>query len=178
MVEETSESREKPRKARKLTPPNILKEKVGSGGLPPEILVKAQRLMKENDTDYRPIAEELLQKLDAALENIQQGALQGAEAVKALLAPAMSFKAQGAMFNYDLVTEIADTLVNFLETVEGIDHNALRVVTAHRVAIAGVMRANLRGREAAFGKKLRTELQDTCDKYHRVTAAGTSRVDE
>ncbi len=171
------EETKKPRKARKITPPNALKEKVGAGGLPPEIIAQAERLIKYNETDYRPIAEELLQKLDGGMEHVRQGSLQGKEAVKALQATAMAFKAQGAMFNYALVSEIADTLVDFLETLEGVDHNALKVVTAHHMAITGVMRANLCGQEEEFGKKLKAELQEICDKYYKVAATGTSRAD-
>ena len=51
------------RKAEFIKPPNILKAKVGSGGLSEDILNKAQLLLENNTVDFQPLAEIYLNSL-------------------------------------------------------------------------------------------------------------------
>ena len=54
-----------------ITPPNTLKSKVGSGGLSKEVLEKAETVLKENTTDFRPSAQMYLDSILATLKTLR-----------------------------------------------------------------------------------------------------------
>lgn len=149
-------------------PPNILKQKMGSGGIAPELLVKAQETIENNTIDFRPIATELVQQLKAAVENAGNGAATGEPAIEAMIYPAMQLKAQGAMFHFPLITEISDILVNFLETITGIDKDVLEIVIAHKMAIGVAISNDMKGNAGAKGKALRDSLLAACLRYYKA----------
>src|SRR5689334_18011463 len=109
------------RRAELISPPNYLKEKVGSGGIDENLLTKAQALLEDNTVDFKPIADMLIDVLTEAVQNTRAGVLTGENAIEAIIYPAMQLKAQGGMFHYPLVTELSNILVNFLETVNAPD---------------------------------------------------------
>ena len=56
------------RKAEFFNPPNLIKQKVGSGGLNEEILNKAQAMLENNTVDFRPLGEMYLDALTKGVE--------------------------------------------------------------------------------------------------------------
>jgi hypothetical protein len=160
----------KVRRAELISPPNTIKEKVGSGGLDEAVLQKAQAMLENNTVDFAPIASMLLESLNDALQNVTSGALQGEPAIEAMIYPAMQLKAQGTMFHYALVTEISDILVNFLETVTAIDKDVLEIVSAHRKAIAATVAGGIKGDGGKTGAELRDALMDACNRFYRTRA--------
>jgi hypothetical protein len=161
-------TQKKLRKAELITPPNILKEKVGSGGLDETVLVKAQAMLESNTVDFAPIATMLLDSLGEAIQKVTSGTLTGEPAIEAMIYPAMQLKAQGTMFHYALVTDISDTLVNFLETVSIVDKDVLDIVSAHRKAIAATVTGRIKGDGGKTGADLRNALLDACNRYYRT----------
>lgn len=157
------------RRAEYITPPNVIKRKVGSGGIDPEIIVKAQQNLEENTVDFKPIATELIAALDKGLQDTTNGAIKGEAAIEAMLYPAMQLKAQGAMFHFPLVSEISDILVSFLETVTiPPSESALEIVDAHKLAIGVVISSNMTGRPTMQGQELKTSLMEACIRYYKT----------
>jgi hypothetical protein len=167
MMEEAFQDQKKFRHAELLTPPNRLKEKVGNGGLDEAVLVKAQELLENNTVDFRPIALMLVDVLHEAIADAKSGALKGEEAINAMLYPAMQMKAQGAMFHYPLVSEISNTLVNFLETVPDVDKDVVDIVVHHKFAINAVLGSQIKGDGGKLGRELREALLDACTRYYK-----------
>lgn len=168
-VQETFKDQEKLRKAKITNPPNIIKAKIGTGGLDKETLAKAEQVIKENTIDFKPIAAELFSDLDKAIEQARSNTAQNEATIEALLYPAAQFKAQGGMFRYPLVSEIGDILVNFLETIPlPVFPDALEIVTAHRKAISAVIMLNMTGdAKTAQGEELKKSLIDACSRYYK-----------
>jgi hypothetical protein len=160
----------KVRRAELISPPNRLKEKVGSGGIDEIVLVKAQELLENNTVEFAPLAEMLLNVLDTAVQNAKSNATKGEAAIEAMIYPAMQLKAQGSMFHYPLVTEISNILVNFLETVTGIDKDVIDIVNAHKMSIGVVISGNIRGDGGHTGKELRAALMDACNRFYKSRA--------
>jgi hypothetical protein len=150
-----------------IEPPHEIKEKVGTGGLDDSLIDTAQTRLENNDIDFMPIADALLAQLDAALDGVKTGRLKGEEAIDALVSPAMQVKAQGSMFHHALATEIGNILVNFLETLTGIDDDALELVQAHQKAIRAVVHGKMTGDGGKMGKDLRDALTDACTRFYR-----------
>jgi hypothetical protein len=105
------------RKAEFIKPPNMLKTKVGTGGLSDDILNKAEDLLENNTVDFQPLAEMYLAGLMKGIELAKEAdpADDQEYVISRMLYPGMQLKANGGMFHYPLVTRIADKLIQFLE---------------------------------------------------------------
>ncbi|MBI1215471.1 MAG: hypothetical protein GC185_06610 [Alphaproteobacteria bacterium] len=167
MTDDVFKGQKKLRKASLMDPPNLIKEKVGSGGLNPLLLERAQDVIDNNTVDFAPIGKELLELLGATIKDVQAGKAKGEEAISAVIYPAMQLKAQGGMFHYPLMSALADVLVNFLETVETLDEDAMRVIIVHKTAFDHVMRAGIKSEKDAAGQALQSELLKACARYYK-----------
>ena len=160
---------EKLRRAKITTPPNTLKKKIGSGGIDRTLLVKAEAVLENNETDFRPIAAELLEDLERAVQDAEANPVQNEATIESLLYPAAQFKAQGTMFHFPLVSDISDILVNFLEAVPvPISRDALEIVTAHRMAIAVVISSNMTDRYNPQATELKRSLTEACVRFYKT----------
>lgn len=168
MVEDMMQEQKKVRKAELISPPNRLKEKVGSGGIDENVLNKAQALLENNTVDFKPIASMLMELLAEAVTDAKNGNIKGETAIEAMIYPAMQLKAQGTMFHYPLVTEISNILVNFLETVTMVDKDVLDLVVAHKMSINAVLASQIKGDGGKVGKDLRDALMDACNRYYKT----------
>ncbi|MFN7113504.1 MAG: hypothetical protein ACK4PK_04010 [Alphaproteobacteria bacterium] len=167
MPQDIFPQQQKIRNAELISPPNRLKEKVGSGGIDEAVLMKAQELLERNTINFEPIANMLIDLLVEAIADAKSGDLKGEEAIEAMIYPAMQMKAQGSMFHYPLVSDISHILVNFLETVENTDRDVLDIVIAHKMSIKAVLASHLKGDGGKTGKELREALMEACGRYYR-----------
>ena len=166
---DTFKNQKKLRKAEFITPPNVLKHKIGSGGLEPATLVKAQELLANNTTDFKPLARELLADLETSIQDTRNGVTHGEAAVEAMLYPAVQLKTQGAMFHFPLVSEISDILVNFLETITTPpSEDVLEIVTAHKMAISVIVSSNMTGNGTIQAQELKNSLLAACSRYYKT----------
>jgi hypothetical protein len=165
---DTFQDQKKLRKAQLVTPPNLLKQKTGSGGFDPAALAKAQDALENNKVDFKPIAVPLVALLKETIENVKAGSLKDEAAIESLLYPTMQLRAQGSMFHYPLITEVSDILVNFLETVADIDKDALDIVAAHEMSLNVVLANQLKGAGGLVGKGLCSELREACHRYYKA----------
>ena len=156
------------RKAEFIAPPNVLKQKIGSGGLDNSVLVKAQTALEDNTIDFKPIAARLLNALEEAIRNAGNNPAQGEAAIEAMLYPAAQLKAQGSMFHFPLVSELSEVLVSFLETITTPPSaEVLEIVSAHKMAISAVLNMNIADVNDPRGKELKSSLMDACTRYYK-----------
>lgn len=167
-MDDAFQNQKKLRKAELIMPPNRLKEKVGSGGIDEKVLSKAQELMENNTIEFNPIASMMIDVLHEAIADAKTGALTGEAAIEAMLYPAMQLKAQGTMFHYPLVSDISNTLVNFLETVGMADKDVLDIVVAHKMSLNAVLASQIKGDGGKVGRELREALLDACARYYKA----------
>jgi len=160
------QDRKKLRRASVMSPPNVLKEKMGSGGVSEILLTRAQELIDNNTIDFMPLAKDLVQLLHDSVAAVRDGKAEGEEAIAVIIYPAMQLKAQGSMFHMPLVTDLADILVNFLETVEEPDADVLEISAAHATALSAVLSKEIKA-DSQNGKDLCTELLRSCERYYK-----------
>lgn len=159
---------ERKRNAEIITPPNVLKQKVGSGGLSPNILKKAQSLLEENTADFKPMAEMYLQSLHDGLEEARHADLEKDDyeiIIGSLIFPTMQLKANGGMFNYQLISQMSEKLIHFLEVIEIPDRDSLQIVGAFHTSMRAVVSAEIRGDGGSYGKDLLGALIEACYRY-------------
>jgi hypothetical protein len=167
-MSDSFQDQKKMRKAELISPPNKLKEKVGSGGIDEGVLFKAQALLENNTIDFNPIAALLVDVLNEAITDAKNGTTVGEPAIESMIYPAMQLKAQGTMFHYPLITDISNILVNFLETVTNADKDVLDIVVAHKMSINAVLASKIKGDGGKIGKELRDALMDACNRFYKT----------
>lgn len=167
-IPENNVYNQKPRrKAEFIKPPNFLKSKVGSGGLSEEILDKAQALLENNTVDFLPLAEMYLSSVMKGIEAAQNAEHKADNEyiISMMLYPGMQLKANGGMFHYPLVTEIADRMIQFLEAIETPDIDAVEIIVAFHTTMRAVVQGKITGMAGNYGAELLTALDAACRRY-------------
>lgn len=164
-----------PRKPRFIDPPNVLREKVGRGGIDPLRLQRAEEYIDENNFDFTPLALEIMAKLNEVMADCKAGKITGKKAVNKLTEPVMELKATGGMFKYTLVTEIAGIVLNFMENISELNKDVYEIIDAHQNTLSVIVTNKFRGDGGKEGKALANELYAACRRYytkHNITPAG------
>ena len=151
---------------RYIKPPNILKQKVGNGGLDESLLEKAQNYIANNDINFTPMATEMLDRLDKAIEKGRKSKDLDKDAILGeMIYPIMQLKGNGGMFRYQLVSDVADIGLQFLETVEEFNNDVLDVIAAHAQTIKIIIKNQLMGDGGKAGYELVKELHKASQRY-------------
>ena len=161
------------RKAEFIQPPNLIKEKVGSGGLGDDILEKAQALLENNTVDFTPLAEMYLGGLMKGIEASKDSSTADDKEylISMMLYPAMQLKANGGMFHYPLVTDVADRLIQFLEVIDEPDLESIEIVLAFHTTIRAVVHGKIMGNGGDHGRELLSALNSACIRYFEKPAS-------
>lgn len=156
-------------KPRFIKPPNRLKAKVGGGGIDEQLLDKAQHFIQEVEVDFRPTAEELLVQIKESIKEYDSAKSdEERQAIKEKIASAiMQIKANGGMFGYQLMGEIAALGLYFLDSIEGFNKDALQVIDVHSKALQIIVANKLKGNGGKEGFALVKELEKACYRYNQ-----------
>ena len=79
----------------------------------------------------------------------------------------MELKANAKIFHYDLVGNLANIMLNFLESITSLDKDALAIVRGHHETLRGIINNNLRGDGGQKGQIMITELENACARYYK-----------
>jgi hypothetical protein len=153
--------------ARFINPPNILKQKVGGGGIPLENIMKAQKKIDQNPHDLLPFARQCLKELDKIYKDYSEGNLSGDEFIDKMANPIMQLKGNGGMFGYELISRIADVVLFFLDNIEELNDDVLEIVDAHHNSLKVIITEQLKGTGGPEGKALEDELKNACQRYYK-----------
>lgn len=154
-------------KAKFHTPQNALRLKAGYGGIDPKVMDRAEEYIKKNDVDFTDIAKSILERLDKAVEATRLDDRRTKDSINRMVAPIMEMKANGAMFKYGLLTDVADIVLDFLENAENLDDDAMAIVDIHRKTFSIIINGRLQGTGGVQGDILIKELNEACARYHK-----------
>lgn len=151
-----------------ITPPNRMKQKVGSGGIPEHVLERSQRYLESNPVDYSPYATEFMKQLHAIYKAGRDGKT-GADApsLREITQIIMQLKANGSMFHYQLLSMISDVLLRFMENVKHVDEDFLDILEVYIHILKVVIDKRLTGNGGTEGYALTDELNRACERYNR-----------
>lgn len=155
----------KPKEVRFIMPLNKLKQKVGKGGIDKRLLEKAQLSIENAEFDFVPYANQFLKELSEHTKNMKKSNDNFKKNMEKIIQPIMQLKANGGMFKYQLVSDVADIALQFLEAVEDIDDDVLEVLKAHENTIRVILTHNLKGDGGREGYALVKELDKACRRY-------------
>jgi hypothetical protein len=156
------------RKAEFIKPANVIKTKVGFGGLGDDVLAKAQKVLEENKVDFAPLAEMYLMTLNQALESarkIIETTDDHEMTIATMIYPSMQLKANGGMFHYPLVTTLADKVVQFLEVIVKIDRDVIDIIDAFMTTIRATLASQIHDLKHPQGQELLFALDSACRRY-------------
>jgi len=160
-------NQEQRRQAEFITPPNLIKRKVGSGGLSDEILEHAQKLLEDNAVDFLPLAEIYLTNLNDGINLCQNPTAEMTDEylISTLIYPAIQLRSNGSMFNYPLITAMADKMIHFLEVIDKPNDKVIEIIIAFYATIKMVAQARIQGEGGAKGRSLVKALDGACQRY-------------
>lgn len=151
-----------------INPPNRLKMKAGGGGIPKSHIEQAQKVIENFEMDFRPEAKKLVQILDdatnAAIKSIKAGNKINKDE---MIHPIMQLKANGGMFKYRLLTDVADICLQFMEALNDYTPDAVEIIKAHENAINIIINNDLKGDGGQAGYVLVQELHKACTRYFK-----------
>jgi hypothetical protein len=159
---------EKKKKVKFIRPPNTLKLKIGSGGIPQERIQNAQLSMEIFESDFSPIARELIRKFSADMRRVEKAIAAKTEFDRdSIVYPVMQLKANGGMFKYALMSDVADICLQFMEAVSEYNKDTLEVIRAHENSLRSIIGNDLKGSGGHEGYKLVQELHHACQRYFK-----------
>lgn len=156
-------------RTRIVKPENMLKNKVGQGGITPATVASAQSRIENNNIDFRPIAQELNRELAniVALVRRQAHALENTNVLDLLAYPAMQLKAQGALFHYPSVSALSNIVVDLLENASALDDVILEILDSYLRSIDVLVTLQIKSPDADESRNLCVALHDACVRYFK-----------
>ena len=140
---------------------------MGYGGIDPVALDRAEENIAKNNVDFQPYAQDFLARIEKAVSAARALEVRNRDTVDTVVKPVMELKANGGMFKYPLVTEIADILLDFLEGLDSLNSDALGIVDAHQKTLQVIISSKLMGDGGKAGKALANELYGACKRYEK-----------
>lgn len=153
-------------------PPNKLKQKVGSGGIPERLVDQGQGFIEENDIDFLPFANEYLREVKRHL-NIIRNTENKEEQITSfdkITQNIMSIKAHGGMFNYPIMSDIADIALSFLEGAETRNEDLYKIIDAHNNSMDLIIAKDIKDSSDSQGSAIIDALYGATLRYQKKYA--------
>ena len=115
-----------------IEPPDTIKSKVsGSGAVSAEMLARADDAVAELAVEYPDLAMQDVDALAALVENAAADPKRRPQLLEQIFEASDEIRGLGAMFNYPLITSIADSLCSISEHLETFDDKGVEIARAH-----------------------------------------------
>ena len=151
-----------------MRPENTLLQKIGSDVkvrelLKPEVIEQAQQLVDEQRIAFLNWRTEDAEKLPAAFAALSTG--EPEEGMARIYHHACLVRDRAGTFNYQMATDVARSLVNYLDALNGIDHSRELVIQKHLEGIDMVFRMDISGNGGLAGMELLDGLSKLVAKF-------------
>ncbi len=143
-----------------------LQLKVGAGPLNERAVKDMQKVIDKNDVDFGPLGLSILERLQDALDKVNDHSITMVQMKEMLIKPVMELKANATTFKYDLIGSLANIMLQFLEAITVMDKDAIEIVQAHHNSLHMIIVRKINGTGGEAGKALIKELKHACERYH------------
>lgn len=151
----------------------MLQSKIGGGMIDDKTVQTAQKRMDEEGVDFAPMAQEFLAQLAEGIEKARQGAGDQQQLVRNMTGPVMQLKANAGMFKATLISNLANIMLNFLESIDSLDNDVIEIVNAHHKTLNLIISNKMEGEVKKYGAQFEKELKEACRRY--FTKRGSSK---
>ena len=143
----------------------ILQSKVGAGPLDQEKVRDSQRVIDTNRVDFVPLGMEFLDELAEIMKKAKKEQMDPKELRELMTQPIMQLKGNASMFKYNLIGELANVMLSFLESIKEVDNDAYEIVEAHHKTLHAIIMKRMAGDGGAHGQAFTNELKQACRRY-------------
>jgi chemotaxis protein histidine kinase CheA len=155
--------------ARKVTPPNRLRQKIGHAAnvrdlLKEEVIAEGQKLIDEKQEDFLKWAQEDVDRLSETLAKIQRDPMT-VQDLETIVKCAEHLRDRGGTFGYDLISEMAKSLVNYCGIITSPSDNHAIVVSKHIESLTIVIMKRIKADGGQIGAELMKSLTELTKKY-------------
>ncbi|MEP4377464.1 MAG: hypothetical protein ABJ215_13550 [Alphaproteobacteria bacterium] len=145
-----------------ITPPNLLKAKVGKGGMggiDPDLIKHAETVIGAMGDEFaETVSNEILRVLELAMD--LEAAPDEAESVmKKVRKVANELRGQGGTYGYDLISDVSDCLFRYTDRLSSAAELNPDVLRAHADAMRAVVKNDVRGDGGQVGIDLVESLK-------------------
>jgi len=147
-----------------------LKIKTGIGSINQILIDKSQKILDENEVDFVPIMNGFLSQLGQAIAYAKQEEEPTRKALDDIIDPIMQIKANARIFKYDLVGNLADIVLTFLEQLNNTDQYIFEIVGANQKTLKHLVSKKVKGNGGDVGPVLENELESACNRYMNTKA--------
>lgn len=155
---------------RMVRPPNKIKQKMGPAANPrellkPELVQQGQMTIDAQRENFLQWAQDDITVLETVLHEIQQMPMT-AQHLERIIRSAEQLRDRGGTFGYDLMSQIAKSLVNYCATIQSPSPNHAVVVSKHIEGLTTVLHSKVEGSGGMIGIELLKGLKQLIEKFH------------
>lgn len=142
-----------------------LQQKAGTGTVNERLVTAAQQTLESNIGDFKPMAKELLDNLQAAVSKMKASPDKATDEKQEAVVPVMQIKANAPMFGYKSVGQLASILLDFLEELKIFDIAAVEIVSACHQSMSLMIAKNIKSAEDQVTMIMRKEIATVIARY-------------
>ncbi|MBM3553972.1 MAG: hypothetical protein FJX47_00280 [Alphaproteobacteria bacterium] len=124
-----------------------------------ELLKAAEKRIEGLKDEFIGILKRDAERLGDQMATAEKDPAGRVAAIKSIRKMAHELRGQGGTFGYPLISEVGDTLVKYIDTVQEASDNDLKIMRAHVDAIRVVQSRVITGDGGDVGRALLAELQ-------------------
>ncbi len=155
------------KKAKIIKVENVLIKKTGYGEISEAQIARSEKIITNNNVDFKQVALPILAKLRLVINHAKSHPAELETINHELIDPVMELKANGPMFKFDLVGQLASVMLSFLEHIKQFNEDALEIIDAHEKTLTLIVAKEIKGDGGQMGKQLLIELESACSRYYR-----------
>jgi hypothetical protein len=146
---------------------NKIQAKAGYGEIPEIAIARSDNIIINNNVDFKEIAFPILSRLQTIIRHARQNHDSIEQINQELVKPIMELKANGSMFKYTLISELASVMLSFLEHIREMNNDAIEIIEAHEKTLLLIVTKEIKGDGGPLGRQLLQELEGACSRYYR-----------
>lgn len=146
--------------------PNTLAQKVGVGEIDGKKIEQAQKIIDVNNVDFAEVSKPFMDQLRNAVKAAREGGAGNTEElINGISYPIMNLKANAGAFNYPIISDIGDIVLNFLDTLKTLNDEVLVIADNFHKSVMLVLARQMKGPDAPGSRELAQEFSDVCRRY-------------
>lgn len=163
---------EKKQTSRIIAAKKDLQQKTGNGNVRPDLIKKSEIVIEKTKIDFIPMAIEFLKNFRNAINAAEKANAPCKKIKEELIISIMQLKANAHIFKYDLIGDLSNTTLDFLESIEEIDSLILEILNAQHKTLSHLVNTNMKGNGGKIGENLKKELQEAYKRYKHTKTLG------
>ncbi len=153
-----------------IKPNKELSERIGPGTIDVNFIEKAQQVINNSDVDFKPLARTFLDELRTSINQNIIDETPTSKAIENITFPIMQLKANGLIFKYEVIGNLASIAQDFLDDLQELDIHAIDIMQACHRTMNHVMENDIKDSKDDIGKAFIKELESACKRHYAIRA--------